>query len=84
MFDLGDLATLIRLVEIDLYHLKLDTDSEDDETRDNAGELIIQVDNLAGKLKIEYEAQWTDENGFPRYVEYLEIIKRHPPFNEKV
>jgi len=80
MFDLGDLATLIRLVEIDIHNLKIETESEDDETRDNAGEIILQIDSLAGKLKNEYEKLWTENSSYPSHVEYLAKIKSLPPF----
>ena len=61
MLDLGDLLTLIRLVQTEVFDLQSDINGDDGEARDNAGELIVQVDVLSSKLKNLYESKW-DKN----------------------
>ena len=47
MLDATDLLQLIRLTHIELHQIKTDLESEDDEIRNNAGEIIVQTENLA-------------------------------------
>ena len=82
MLDLGDLATLIRLTEIEIFALQQAIDGDDEEERNNAGEIIVQVDSLSAKLKNMYESAWTSETGYPSYSDYIVQIKQYPPFNQ--
>ena len=83
MLDLGDLLTLVRLVQIEIFELQKDIDGEDEEARDDAGEVIIQTDALSSKLKAMYEAQWNEKSNYPSYDQFLKDIKEYPPFKTK-
>ncbi len=74
MLSTSDLLNLIRLNEIDLQQTYLDLDSEDEETRNNAGEIVLQTEELAMKLKQLYEATSPDYSIYPKYDDYLKII----------
>ncbi len=80
MLDLWDLATIIRLTEIELFELGKKIDGPDQEESDNAAEVIIQTDNLAVKLKAMYESNWNVESGYPDYQELISSYKKYPPF----
>lgn len=81
MLDLGDLLTLIRLVQIEIFDLQSDINRDDEEARDNAGELIVQVDELSSKLKNLYESKWDKNSNYPSYENFINDLKNHPPFN---
>lgn len=74
MLSTSDLLNLIRLNEIDLHQTYLDLESEDEETRYNAGEIILQTEELAMKLKQLYEDTSPDYSIYPRYDDYLKTI----------
>lgn len=76
VLDLGDLLALIRLTEIERHHIQQAINGDDVSERNNAGEVIVQVDNLAVKLKEMYEAQGNEASQYPKYVDYMEIIKQ--------
>ena len=80
MLDLGDLLTLIRLTEIEIFELQKAIDGSDEIEKNNAGEIIIQIDNLAKKLQSLYESQWSEDSDYPSYHEFISAIKNHPPF----
>jgi hypothetical protein len=74
MLSTSDLLNLIRLNEIDLQQTYLDLESEDEETRNKAGEIVLQTEELAMKLKQLYEAMSPDYSIYPKYDDYLKII----------
>ncbi|WP_444927644.1 hypothetical protein ACJJI4_07810 [Microbulbifer sp. TRSA002] len=51
MLDIADILNLIRLNEIELQKTYKELESEDAETRNNAGEIVVQAENLGKKLK---------------------------------
>lgn len=74
MLSSSDLLNLIRLNEIELQQTYLDLESDDEETRNNAGEMVLQTEGLAKKLKQMYEDTSPDYSIYPRYEDYLKII----------
>lgn len=74
MLNSSDLLNLIRLNEIELQQTYHDLESDDEETRNNAGEMILQTESLAKKLKQMYEATSPDYSVYPTYDDYLKII----------
>ncbi len=81
MLDLGDLLTLIRLFQIEIFDLQSDINGGDEEVRDNAGEVIVQVDALSSKLKSLYESKWDKNSNYPSYEHFINDLKKYPPFN---
>jgi len=81
MLNLGDLATLIRLTEIEIHELQKKIDGPDDEDSSNAAEIIIHTDTLSEKLKDMYLKQWNKDCGYPEYEKLLETYKKYPPFH---
>ncbi len=80
MLDLGDLATIIRFTEVEIFQLQKKIDSSDLEESNNAAEIIVYTDNLAVKLKNMYEEQWDQDSGYPVYQELVSEYKKYPPF----
>lgn len=80
MLDLGDLATIIRLTEIELFELQRKIDGSDIEASNNAAEIIVHTDNLAAKLKMMYKNLWDEDSGYPDYQELVADYKNYPPF----
>ena len=76
MLDLGDLLTLIRLTELELNTLQADIDGDDEQAKNDAGEVIVQVDTLANKLKKMYLNAYSDDCGYPNYEEYIQQFRR--------
>ena len=80
MLDLGDLATLIRFTEIEIFQLQKKIESYDLEESNNAAEIIVYTDNLAVKLKKMYGDLWDKDSGYPIYQELVSDYKKYPPF----
>ncbi|WP_444913620.1 hypothetical protein [Microbulbifer sp. TRSA007] len=74
MLDIADILNLVRLNELELQKIYKELESEDEETRNNAGEIVIQTENLAKKLKQMYEGKNPDYSVYPKYEDYIEII----------
>ena len=83
MLDLGDLLTLIRLTEIEIFELQKEINGEDEVEQNNAGEIIVQIDSLSVKLSSMYETKWNEDCGYPSYEKYIHRIKSYPPFTDK-
>jgi hypothetical protein len=81
MLDLGDLLTLIRLVEIEMFELHNAIDGDNDEASNNAAEIVVQVDSLSKKLKSMYESELCGSENYPQYDEFVNDIKKYPPFS---
>ncbi len=75
MLDIGDLFNLIRLTELEIQRLQHDIDGEDDNARNDAGEVILQFDALSQKLKKIYEEKYFSESGYPTYLECIYQIR---------
>ena len=79
--ELGDLAQLIRLVEIDLFQLQNEIDGEDLQKSNDAAEVIIQTHHLATKLERIYRELWKmEKRTYPDYDALVMAYKKHPPF----
>jgi hypothetical protein len=80
MLDLGDIATLIRFTEIEIFELQKKIESSNMEESNNAAEIIVYTDNLSVKLKNMYEELWDQDSGYPAYQELVSDYKKYPPF----
>jgi len=76
MLDEADILNLIRLNELELQETYNDLESPDEEKRNNAGEMVMQIERLSEKLKIMYEEKKPDYTIYPRYEKYIEEIKK--------
>ncbi|QFT55139.1 hypothetical protein [Microbulbifer sp. THAF38] len=74
MLDIADILNLVRLNELELQKIYKELESEDEETRNNAGEIVIQTENLSKKLKQMYEGKNPDYSVYPKYDDYIELI----------
>ncbi len=74
MLELGDLLNLIRLTELEIRSLKAEIESDNEEAKNNAGEIIVQFDELSVKLRKMYEEARPDDSDPPEYEEYMKII----------
>ncbi len=75
MLSLADVLNLIRLTEIELDKLQIEVDGSDEDARNNAGEMLVQMDNLALKLKEIYEQARPSDSDYPAYEKYLDILE---------
>ncbi len=75
MLDEADLLNLIRLNYLDLQKIYSELEAEDEETRNNAGEIVPQAEQLARKLKHVYERLNPDYAEFPKYDDYIQLLK---------
>jgi hypothetical protein len=80
MLDATDLLQLIRLTHIELHQIKTDLDSEDDERRNNAGEIIVQTEKLAKKLESLYNQAISDDDDAIAYDDFIQQIESFRPF----
>lgn len=80
MWDATDLLQLIRLTHIELHQIKTALDSEDDEIRNNAGEIIVQTENLAMKLESLYNQAISNHDDPIAYDDFIQQIGCFPPF----
>lgn len=71
MLDLGDLINLIRLTELEIVSLNKDINGDDEQARNDAGEVLIQFDALSSKLKNMYEQIYSDDSGYPLYSDFI-------------
>ncbi|MCF6256896.1 MAG: hypothetical protein L3K25_11475 [Gammaproteobacteria bacterium] len=76
MLELGDLLNLIRLTELEIRSLKAEIESDNEEAKNNAGEIIVQFDELSVKLRKMYEEARPDDSDLPEYEEYMEVVAR--------
>ena len=75
MLTTADILNLIRLNELELQKIYCELDSDDEETKNNAGEIVLQTEKLAEKLKAMYESSHPDYTVYPEYEYYLSILK---------
>jgi len=76
MLDEADILNLIRLNELELRQIYKDLESQDEETRNNAGEMVLQTETLSKKLQKMYEDRNPDYSTYPKYEEYVSLIKK--------
>lgn len=76
MLSTADILNIIRLVELDLQQIYADLNSDDDEKSNNAGEMVIQTENLAKKLKIMYEETSPDYSEYPKYDDFIKLFQK--------
>ena len=76
MLTPADLLNLIRLTELELDQIHKDIESDDPEIRDDAGEMSIQMDKLAHKLKKMYCDARPEDSELPTYDDYLSLLEK--------
>lgn len=76
MLSAADILNLIRLNEIELQKTYEDLDSEDEEIRNNAGEIVLQTEKLSEKLKKMYEDLPPDYSTHPKYEDYIKLFQK--------
>lgn len=74
MLELGDLLNLIRLTELEKISLNSEIESDDEEVRNNAGEVVVQFDELSIKLRKMYEKSRPSDSALPEYEDYIKVI----------
>lgn len=74
MLDIADILNLIRLNELERQKIYQELESDDDETSNNAGEMVLQTEELARKLKRMYEEKNPDYSEYPRYEDYIKLF----------
>lgn len=74
LLSTADVLNIIRLVELDLQQIYVDLESGDNEKCNNAGEIVLQTEELAKKLKIMYEDLSPDYSEYPRYDDYIKLF----------
>ena len=77
MLNLADLLNLIRLTEIEIASLQNDIEGTDESARDDAGLVIVQLDELSEKLKKMYLESRTQNSEYPAYDDYIELINKN-------
>ena len=80
MLDATDLLQLIRLTHIELHQIHSDLESDIEETRNNAGKLFVQTDNLAKKLRALYLQAISEYEEPINYDDFIQQIENFPPF----
>lgn len=76
MLSTADVLNLIRLNELDLQQIYLDLDGDDEEKSNNAGEMILQTEELSEKLKKIYESLSPDYSVYPKYEDYIKLFQK--------
>jgi hypothetical protein len=76
MLSTADLLNLIRLNELDLQQIYLDLQSDDEEKSSNAGEIVLQTEELSKKLRRMYENSSPDYSIYPKYEDYIKLIHK--------
>lgn len=75
MLDEADLLNLIRLNYLDLQKIYSELEADNDETKNNAGEIVLQTEQLARKLKEMYERMNPDYAEYPKYEDYIQLLQ---------
>lgn len=70
---LSELATLIRLVEKEEDHLHVQINDDDEVISNDAADLSVLVGKISGKLKEEYEHQWSEGSNHPAYNQLIKL-----------
>lgn len=75
MLNTANILNLIRLTELEIRRLQADIDGDDEIKRDEAGEIIVQFDDMAQKLKEMYIKSNPDYDVYPEYENYIRSVK---------
>ncbi len=75
MLDLGDLINLIRLTELEIISLQKDIEGNNEQAKNDAGEVIVQFDVLSQKLKDMYESEYSTDSEYPLYSEFISKVR---------
>ena len=65
---------MIRLTELEIINLNNNINGRDELAKDDAGEMLIQFDALATKLKDMYELIYTEESAYPLYSDFIDRL----------
>ena len=76
MLTAAEVLSLVRLTELELDQIHKEMESADPEMASEAGEMSIQMDRLAHKLKKMYCDLRPDDSELPTYEEYLSFLKK--------
>lgn len=76
MLSLADMLNLIRLTELELDKLQFEIEHGDDKSSNDAAEIIVQMDNLAEKLKTMYVEARPVDSEYPLYEKHIELIEK--------
>lgn len=72
---LSDLSTLIRLVEKESQELeKLIKNSDGEILEEDVAKCLVEVGNVEGKLKRQYESLWSSDCNYSSYQELLDSM----------
>ena len=76
MLTIAEVLNIIRLVELDLQQIYSDLESDDPDKSGNAGEIVLQTEELSKKLKEMYEGLAPDYSIYPRYEDYVKLFQK--------
>ncbi|PUA28589.1 MAG: hypothetical protein B0W54_11845 [Cellvibrio sp. 79] len=65
----------MRLNQFELASVYAELESDNEETRNNAGEIVLQTEKLAQKLKEMYESLKLDYSEYPTYEDYMQSLQ---------
>lgn len=72
---LSDLTVVIELVQKEMNELKHVMDTSDDEQlAEDSAICLVQVGNVAGKLKSQYEKLWSPDCNYRPYEEVIRSV----------
>ncbi|MFT7559349.1 MAG: hypothetical protein ACI93R_001259 [Flavobacteriales bacterium] len=74
MLSTADILNLIRLTELEILKLQKEIEGENEVKKNEAGELIVQFDSMAQKLRSMYIESKPDYDVFPQYDAYIQLI----------
>lgn len=70
--NLSDLTVLIELTQKEINELKQVMDhTDDDQLAEDCAICLVQVGNVAGKLKSQYEELWTHDSNYGSYEDLI-------------
>jgi len=75
MLTTAEILNLIRLTELELKKLQNEIDGDNEVETNEAGEVIVQFDTMAQKLREMYIESKPDYDVYPSYEEYIKVIK---------
>ena len=61
---------------LDLQQTYLDLDSDDEEKSNNAGEIVLQTEELSKKLRKMYEDLSPDYSIYTKYEDYIKLFQK--------
>ncbi len=76
MLTTVEILNLIRLTELEIKRLQEEIEGDDEDKINQAGEVIVQFDTMAQKLKKMYVESKPDYDIYPLYEDYIQLIGR--------